>query len=553
MLGLIKAALLFVPALAAALRAVPSSKAPAPNALITLDFSGNLDVVAPQETTLELRILESTTPCGYGNITLNEESLAQDDIGFGSGSFVTESGNVLVANWKFTCVHLEQDLQVQLVTFHIISVDGREIGDVTFSVQFQQTAPVSISYVDGAAAIIQTSSLISPSEPTAPENGRPSLENELAELESLKEQLFTLERSVALKIEHISKTFKFERPEELLQVADCDSLKCILRTMYVRVKGMIASRPEKPHWSFAHHGEGHGDQHHPWFPPHHGRRPLGNNSPDNEHQRPPLEIDGSTQDLDNLPSQIRPEDIEMGFNDKGWAERPLFINHHAAGRRPHQPDRPLIDNAPHRGLRIVAIFILMNIIITVLIIQCVRRLRQRRQAKWDQRRRRLREARDACNAHGTMVATKYLGLIQWLKDCVKRQSLEDEEKDAILRRLHVPDSEEEDALSTTMEEEIAQFRAAAGVVSDLVAAEEGRGRVYEHRPMARRRRASTPSSVASACPTYTSVDEALPTYDESHHLPEYVVDGLRYTPGQSTTDDSSTTHSSLDENLGRKD
>ncbi len=146
--------------------------------------------------------------------------------------------------------------------------------------------------------------------------------------------------------------------------------------------------------------------------------------------------------------------------------------------------------------------------------QCVRLLRQRRQARWEKRRRQLRKSRDACN---TLVSTKYMDLIQWLRDGLRRESIEDQEKDAIMRRINESESDEEssDTLSISMEEEIAQFRAAAGFVGNLVA-EEGRGRdrLYNHLTSTRPRRASTPSSIMSSCPTYRSVDESLPAYDD---------------------------------------
>jgi hypothetical protein len=208
----------------------------------------------------------------------------------------------------------------------------------------------------------------------------------------------------------------------------------------------------------------------------------------------------------------------------------------------------------------------MSVLITLL---SVRYLRRRRQQRWEQRRRRVRESRDACNA---LVVTKSLDLIKWLRDGLRRHSVEDEEKQAVPGRLHestdseneekhavisrpceLTDSEEEgDALSTTMEEEIAQFRAAAGVVSNLISAREARGRRSQPPSLTRPRRDSTPSSITSACPTYRSVDDTLPPYDENCS-PEYVVDGFRFTSRSSTPANATTAPASLDENLGSKD
>lgn len=119
-----------------------------------------------------------------------------------------------------------------------------------------------------------------------------------------------------------------------------------------------------------------------------------------------------------------------------------------------------------------------------------------------------------------------------------------------MRRLHGSESEDDDNLSTTMEQEIAQLRAVASVVGDLVAAEEGHSREYARET--EQRSVPTPPSPTSAFPEYAPVDEELPAYDEGSNDSRFVADGFRYTPG-GTSIESSTTGSSLDEHLGRKD
>ncbi|KAI0460183.1 hypothetical protein F5B21DRAFT_522303 [Xylaria acuta] len=543
MLGLLKAAVLLAPALelvwATAPEAVSNGEDITSSSLITLAWGGNSGNSALQQTTLDLHVFESTTPCGYGNVTLNGEPLAQDDSGLGSGHIPTDSGSVLGADWKFTCVHLGQDSQVQLLSIRIVSVDDQDIDDVAFSVQFQQVAPVSISYIDGASAKSK-----SPPAPDSSDNQRPTLEDELAELEMLKEQLLTLEHSIALKITHISDAFNLGQPEKLLQGADCGGLKCFFSTVYDRMKtaanrlyhsgqgeDSLASLPGHPHWSFSHGG-----------------------------QRPLMNID-RVKKLGSVPSPQ--ESGSVSSHDA--TDDPISIADKDTDH-PNQPQRPFTDE-PHRVIHIlvlviVVLAIVINLIIMILIFQCVRLLRQRRQARWEKRRNQLRQTRDDCNA---LVATKYMDLIQWLRDGLRREGVEGEEKYAMMRQLHEANIEEEssDTLSTTMEEEIAQFRAAANAVGNLVSAEEGRGRsrLSEHLSLTRPRRASTPSSIMSSCPTYRSVDESLPAYDE-HCSPEYVVDGFQYTPDGSTSGSSSprsstfggsTTRSSLDENVERKE
>ncbi|KAF3061951.1 hypothetical protein GL218_03299 [Daldinia childiae] len=154
--------------------------------------------------------------------------------------------------------------------------------------------------------------------------------------------------------------------------------------------------------------------------------------------------------------------------------------------------------------------------------------------------------------HTTILYSEIVG---WVRESVRRQEIENEEKEkeAFMRQLHGSENEEEDNLSTTMEQEIAQFRAVASVVGDLVAAEEGRSHEYAHQRQ--QHVIPAPPSPASAFPDYASIDEELPAYDEGSNDSRFVADGFRYTPGcpYYTPNGSSTTESSLDEHLGRKD
>ncbi|KAI0818080.1 hypothetical protein GGR55DRAFT_685506 [Xylaria sp. FL0064] len=540
MLGLGKATVLLAPLLKlVSAAAVPTGVSPGSHvivpssSLLTLELDEYSNSSPLQHTALELRIFESGTPCGPGNVTLNGELLDRDSSGRGSGSFTTESGNVLGANWEYTCV---QESQAQLLNVRINSVDGQNVDDIiAFAVRFQQTAPVTVAYVFGAT--LKSELLLDESDQSS--NPQPSLEDELAELEVLKEQLLAVEHSIALKVAHITDTFDLGRPEKVL-LSDCSSLKCFFGTIYDRVKTMASKVYHGGQGKTSHLASQLGSP--TWPSSHGGQRPL--EEFDEEEQRP------NSASLPQAPARVSSQNKVEGLisvADKGNG----------------QPQRPLVDD-PHQIRHIlfvvaVVMAIAINLTIMALMFQCVRLLRQRRKAQWEKRRRQLRESRAACNA---LVATKYMDLIQWLRDGLRRESIEDEEKDAIMRRIQESHSDEEssDTLSISMEEEIAQFRAAAGFVGNLVSG-EGRGRDrVSNLILTRPRRASTPSSMSS-CPTYRSVDESLPAYDENRS-PEYVVDGIQYTPSSSThgnssprssTSEDSTTCSSLDEDVERKD
>jgi len=124
--------------------------------------------------------------------------------------------------------------------------------------------------------------------------------------------------------------------------------------------------------------------------------------------------------------------------------------------------------------------------------------------------------------------------------------LVEDEKASVIRQ---PESDTESDLGNTMEQEIAQFRAAANVVGDMIsAAEEGRtqqrrGR-REYQPPPEDYTPTPPSPGAFA--EYMPDDDIPPAYEERRRTPSIgaessvVTDGFRYTPGSSNYTPSST-------------
>jgi hypothetical protein len=90
----------------------------------------------------------------------------------------------------------------------------------------------------------------------------------------------------------------------------------------------------------------------------------------------------------------------------------------------------------------------------------------------------------------------------------------------------------------TMEGEITQLRNAAGVVSDLIAAEEGRSHPQQSSPLPISYPSSTPFRRVNSLPGYGSEvgeGEELPAYEDNDgsEMSSVVADGFRYTPGSS--------------------
>lgn len=234
--------------------------------------------------------------------------------------------------------------------------------------------------------------------------------------------------------------------------------------------------------------------------------------------------------------------------------------------------------------------------------------RQERRRPIPNRRALAREHRVATKA---AMRAKFSELMRRFRETFARRSLEDEEKEAILRRLHanssngrnnnnthdshtnytttsysisdteddVSVSESDSDMSTTMEQDLASFRSVADAVGDMVmAAEEGRTRraaahhqhrhYQQHQPQPQPqppRFTPSPAHFASRSRRSTfsdgiSIDEELPAYEErplsrvSVDSASHVSNGIRYIPGVTTytPSDNTTTGSPLDEVLGRK-
>ncbi|RYO74914.1 hypothetical protein DL764_010658 [Monosporascus ibericus] len=510
MRGLFKAAvILAAPVLAAAL---PFTQQDTSHALVVEDL-------------FRFDILESEAACGYGNITVDGQALHQDENGLGFESIITERGNNVVAKWKFTCIERDDGYQEQLLSFNLITVDD-EVRDVEFAVQFRQVAPVvftSLVAIDGAQYIIKVPESSSDKVGSIDRSAPLDLEEELDILELMKLRLLDLERAIARKEQYLSETFNFH----------------------------------------------------------------GNSAGDSKHSLVALYM-----------TLIRRAECLM-------FPRTSSKTNLKKARCPAPPSEHLVDTKLAIGL--LAGVVVLGLAISSLRTRCFASTRKR----WHARRRRCSEKRATRRAALEAVVRR---LVQRLHERLQRwqqqrwgRSLGDEEKDAALPcqsprphhhpRIETPTTEEDKPeqrhapppsdsgdlgdesdgsdgsdLSTTLEQELAQFRAVAGVVGDLVTAEEGRrsraaasaarsrlpalASTYRYDIYTRARAAAeppSPISVSSCPPEYASSDETLPPYNEGPSDPHFVADGFNYAPGSAAymPGYGSEAPSSLDEHLGR--
>lgn len=97
---------------------------------------------------MRLDLQQSNEACGHASLNVNGLPLAQNATGQGQGALTLFDGVIISASWQFTCSRRQQQMVMK-----IHSVDGRIVSDVAFSARFQQTNPVRINDVFGAARV----------------------------------------------------------------------------------------------------------------------------------------------------------------------------------------------------------------------------------------------------------------------------------------------------------------------------------------------------------------------------------------------------------------
>ncbi|RYP66161.1 hypothetical protein DL769_006105 [Monosporascus sp. CRB-8-3] len=532
-------------------------------------------------------ILESEAACGYGNITLDGQALHQDESGLGSGSIITERGNNVVAKWKFTCIERDDGYQEQLLNFNVITVDEK-FQDVEYAVQFRQVAPVAITSlkaIGGAQYMIRVPESGSDKAGSIDQSTPVGLEEELDVLELMKLRVLDLERAIARKEQYLSETFNFRGNS----AGDVSTL-----AEWQAFSDRLLHDP---------HSEG----------------GVSHVSEDEQRGEPQgSQVSGTTFDAEIFDTNSQEHPLQAPIDDVGLSIPPPPT----PGRKEAFPaGSPPSDGLARNNLidTKLTIFLLVGVVVLGLVVsaihtRCFASAREGHRAHREACRNRRRMCSEKRATRRDALKAALRRWVQRLHDRIQRwrqqrwgRSIGDEEKEVAMphqppRPHHQPQIEtpttEEDKpeqryepsssdsgdsgdesdgsdgsdLSTTMEQELAQFRAVAGVVSDLVAAEEGRrsravasaarsrlpalASTYRYDIYARAGAGAeppSPISVSSCPPEYASSDETLPPYDEGPSDPRFVADGFMYVPGTATytPGNGSEAPSSLDEHLGR--
>jgi hypothetical protein len=226
----------------------------------------------------QVDVLTSDQICGYGNLTINGQELAQEPLEFasiGKGS-VHVDGKTVEGSWAFYCLNGFYGPYAQRLDFSVLSVDGKVVDDVTFWVEFKQNdGPriFSASHLDDDSTL--SAVLPDPEVATNEDNGEYNdfidfenfdIEREIAELKWLKVLVQDFEYQIYLKEEAMAMYLS----EENLDA--CDSLNCVIRTVYSKARVTAYKVITKVYSKLSGHVESEEDMRPPWKKPH-GKRP----------------------------------------------------------------------------------------------------------------------------------------------------------------------------------------------------------------------------------------------------------------------------------------
>lgn len=280
MRGLVKAAFLLAPALAAA-AAVPSPEAPHGQewdselkdsngrafASFTVDpkDSRSADDWTVPALSLRLDVQPSTKACSNGNVAVDGQLLSQaevDGVWMGKGSLTVGQKSTIVGSWVFHCIMANDVPDAQLMVFKVDLIDGKPMKDVGFSAVFRQNQVAEIIKIETALFYSEDRPQDSDDGHRPPHgiHGSPddkemfghgprpqhhheenldkpqTFEQDMAELHWMKSQLLELEWMI-----HEKENEMFAKSSESLDkdIKGCDSLKCVLSAAMGKARGAV--------------------------------------------------------------------------------------------------------------------------------------------------------------------------------------------------------------------------------------------------------------------------------------------------------------------------
>ncbi|KAM3510091.1 hypothetical protein MY10362_000230 [Beauveria mimosiformis] len=122
-----------------------------PTAYITLNVS--VDDAETQVVPFRLDVAEAEEPCLPANVRVNGQRLTQDADGFGHGVLALDQDLTITANWTFACESLKQALTIHVLSVNSSPVSDADDHDASLIAHFYQTTPVQIASVERVASV----------------------------------------------------------------------------------------------------------------------------------------------------------------------------------------------------------------------------------------------------------------------------------------------------------------------------------------------------------------------------------------------------------------
>ncbi|KAK0102823.1 hypothetical protein ONS96_005456 [Cadophora gregata f. sp. sojae] len=539
---------------------------------VQIDVPNKSPDVVPTTLDFQLEVLDTETPCGFGNVTVDGTVLPQTvdgDISRGKGSVSTITKGVVVASWEFHCIRVNGVPDAQLLKFTINYIDGMAMEDSGFSMLFRQSGTPEIVNIETDPTVPDEIAANPNPESLLPDHGNThkhlgGIEEDLAELHYLWSQLRELtylihqkERSIA---HHANQHYETD-------IKDCDSLKCVVNAMARKTKhaalgiyNKITGNEDEPR-----HGQHHADEssesfreqegsnhthhrnhtHHlpPWKRPHSRPLPIcryppppsyGSHQPGHHSPPPPP----PPPQFDHLPSPPPPHHSRPPGHDRDHEGPPPPSAFYGLGPPPPGPPPHHLGPSHNAGHNFQVIkFTSIGFLFAFVLAALHRRVcAPARRADRHERRRRRRALRRAAHKH---IITRLL---------VRMAGNDSDDEDDDEKRAALLE-DAEDGMSTTMSEDIEQLRNAADVVGDMVEHVAVNGKdTAQVRPQTLSVSAATPTlvsepvsiPVSDPIPLMQDFEEELPAYEDhdGSEMDSVISDGYRpgmlYTPSQSS-------------------
>ncbi|KAK0388623.1 hypothetical protein NLU13_4866 [Sarocladium strictum] len=471
------AALFAVPALAAPIAASSESRPVTHSEIVNLPLAVGEDGF--EIVSLRLDVHATDKPCDSSAVSINGNTLLRDGKTSGSGSLTLEDGQLITAEWHFTC-----DDPTQFLDMTILSFDGDKIPNVSFSTHLLYSPE---SKADGATVGQPQVNDVPSADLDASamrELRHRELQAEIDRLEQLRAQAAALEAKI--KDEHMLSGITEAAIEEFsTNSKDCKTSRCMWQVIKAKVKATASGLREKV---------------------------LGSHKTADQFQT-------AVQAGDNVHEQP----LTDGFVSQSAPSehRPSSLN--GQELKSSESSREALLSALLLALLAFSLFTFFSLLYTH---------RERIRTAVEERRAHCRtreERRAARQARKEAIRDFFRHLLRSLIDYdVEKRAAEEERRRALAeRQAEEGRSQAQNEQNTSMEQELAGLRIAVAMVDDMVS-----GRQPPVQQEAQQQEPQPPPvPPRPSISGFVTYDDRLPTYEEQIHDSAVIADGFRFEPG----------------------